>query len=99
MTDGTYDVYYWDRTKETVTRGILVITNGLATNFRDSVFSVINSNAVSEVYQIEALDVDTDGIVTIKASNYPLDSSGRSLIARDVLDIDDAFEVIGGNAD
>lgn len=99
MGDGSYDVYYWDRTKETVDRGNLVIANGIATNFRDSVFSVINTNATSEVYQIEALDVDTDGIVTIKASNYPVDSNGRSLIARDVLDVDDAFEVIGGNAD
>lgn len=99
MTDGTYDVYYWDRTKDYVERGNLIISNGIATNFRDSVFSVINTNATSEVYQIEALDVDTDGIVTIKASNYPVDSNGRSLIARDVLDVDNAFEVIGGNAD
>jgi len=99
MTDGTYDVYYWDRTKDYVERGNLVISNGVATNFRDSVFSVINAYATNEVYQIEALDVDTDGIVTIKGSNYPVDSSGRSLIARDVLDVDDAFEVIGGNAD
>jgi len=95
MTDGTYDVHYWDRTKDYVERGNLVISNGVATNFRDSVFSVINAYAINEVYQIEALDVDTDGIVTIKASNYPVDSSGRSLIARDVLNVGNVFETIG----
>ena len=96
LSDGTYDAYYWDRSKDYVERGNLIISNGVATTLRDSVFSIINTNATSEVYQIEALDVDTDGIVTVKASNYPVDSSGRSLIARDVLDVNNAFEVIGG---
>ena len=99
LSDGTYDAYYWDRSKDYVERGNLIISNGVATTLRDSVFSIINTNATSEVYQIEALDVDTDGIVTVKASNYPVDSSGRSLIARDVLDVNNAFEVIGGAED
>jgi len=63
---------------------------------RNSVFSLISANAVSQVYQIEALEVDTDGIVTIKASNHPVNSSGASLIARDVMDSDGQFEVVGG---
>jgi hypothetical protein len=97
MSNGTYDVYYWERSLDYVQRGNLIISNGVATNLRNSVFSVINSNAVSEVYQIEALDVDADGIVTVKASNYPIDSSGRSLIARDVLDVNGVFEIVGGS--
>lgn len=99
MSNGTYDVYYWERSLDYVQRGNLTISNGVATTMRNSVFSVINTNATSEVYQIEALDVDADGIVTVKASNYPIDSSGRSLIARDVLDVDGVFEIIGGSLD
>jgi hypothetical protein len=45
--------------------------------------------------EIEAIDLNEDGIVTIKGSNYPVDSSNRSLLARDVLDLDNRFEVIG----
>ena len=96
LADGSWTVYYWDRNQTNVQSGVLLIANGVAQNLRNTVFSVINANATSQIYQIEALEVDTDGIVTIKASNYPVDSSGRSLIARDVVDADAAFEVVGG---
>lgn len=95
MTDGTYAVYYWERTQEAVQSGQLVIANGIAQNMRDAVFSVYNASATSEVYQIEALDLDEEGIVTIKASNFPVDASRRSLIARDTLDADSSFIIEG----
>ena len=96
LADGSYSAYYWDRDETTVQSGTLRVVDGVAQSLRNTVFSTINTNATSQVYQIEALEVDTDGIVTIKASNYPVDSSGRSLIARDVVDADAAFEVVGG---
>ena len=99
MTDGNYSVYYWDRSQTGVLTGTLQITNGVAQSLRNTVFSVIGGNSVSQVYQIEALDVDTDGIVTVKASNHPVNSSGESLIARDVMDVDNQFEVVGGFQD
>jgi hypothetical protein len=95
LADGSFTVYYWDRNQTTVQSGVLQVTGGVAQNLRNTVFSVVNTNASSQVYQIEALEVDTDGIVTIKASNYPVDSNGRSLIARDVVDADAVFEVVG----
>jgi|DEB0MinimDraft_6_1074348.scaffolds.fasta_scaffold01863_5 hypothetical protein len=96
LADGSYNVYYWDRTQTEVFSGVLEISGGVAQDLRDSVFSVIGSNVSSQVYQIEALDVNTDGIVTIKASNHPVNSSGQSLIARDVLDVDGNFEIVEG---
>ena len=96
MTDGNYTVYYWDRSQTEVFTGTLQITNGVAQSLRNTVFSVIGGNSTSQVYQIEALDVDTDGIVTVKASNHPVNSSGASLIARDVMDVDGLFEIVGG---
>jgi hypothetical protein len=78
-----------------VQSGQLVIANGIAQNMRDAVFSVYNASATSEVYQIEALDLDEEGIVTIKASNFPVDASRRSLIARDTLDADSSFIIEG----
>lgn len=96
LADGSYNVYYWDRTQTEVFSGSLQISGGVAQNMRDSVFSIIGSNVSYQVYQIEALDVNTDGIVTIKASNHPVNSSGQSLIARDVMDVDDNFEIVEG---
>jgi hypothetical protein len=95
LTDGVYEVHYWERDQQQVNLGPLQISNGIAQNIRNAVFSVINLNAFEEVYQIEAIDLSEDGIVTIKGSNYPVDFSNRSLIARDVLDLNDRFEVIG----
>lgn len=96
MSDGNYSVYYWDRSQTQVFTGTLQISGGVAQSLRNTVFSVISSNATSQVYQVEALDVDTDGIVSVKASNHPVNSSGASLIARDVMDVDGRFEIVGG---
>lgn len=96
LSDGSYNVHYWERDQTAVASGTLQISGGIAQNIRNAVFSVINSNVNEAVYQIEALDLNEDGIVTIKASNYPVDSNNRSLLAREVLDLDGSFEVIGG---
>lgn len=96
IADGDHTVYYWDRSQTQVATGTLQISNGIAQNLRNTVFSTVGSTSTSQVYQVEALDVDTDGIVTVKASNHPVNSSGASLIARDVMDSDGSFEIIGG---
>ena len=99
LADGSYSVYYWDRSQTEVATGTLVVSGGIASNLRNTVFSVLNSNISNQVYQIEALDVDADGIVTVKASNHPVDSNGASLIARDVLDLDQRFTVVDASFD
>ena len=53
------------------------------------------SHADEQIYQIEALDIDQDGIVTIKAGNYTVDSEGRSKIAIDVIDTANAITLVG----
>ena len=96
LSDGSYNVYAWERQTGDVRQSTLRVSNGVATNLRDSVFSIINNNASSQVYQVESIDIDEEGIVSISASNYAVDSSNRSMIARDVVDADNAFTVIGG---
>ena len=98
LSDGSYSVYFWERGQQEVTNGTLEVRNGVATNLNNCVFSVISANATNQVYQIEALDVNDEGIVTIKASSFPVNGSNRSLIARDVLDLDSSFEAIGAAA-
>jgi hypothetical protein len=98
LADGFYDVNYWDRNQTAIARGTLQITGGIAQNLRNTVFSVRNTNITQQVYQVEALDVDQDGIVTIKASNFPVNSNSVSLISVDLL-ASSTFEVIGGTND
>ena len=99
---GTYAVFYWDRVSETISEGNLVInSDGKATSLLGTIFSV-KSNTESNyenVYQIEALDIDQDGIVGIKASEFPVDSSGRSIIAQDVTPRSGQFDVISDGLD
>ena len=96
LADGAYNVYYWERQTTAVSEGVLHVRNGKATELFNSVFSLKESaGSVSEVYQIEALDMDQDGIVTIKASNYAVDENGVSLLAKDVLDTAGAITIEG----
>jgi hypothetical protein len=94
LADGTYTVNAWERSSTEVVRTSLTIAGGIATNLRNSVFSVVSSNVTKQVYQVDALDIDQDGIVTVKATNFPVDTNNRSLIALDVLS-SSAFNIIG----
>ena len=96
LDDGDYSVYYWERKTTAISEGTLHVKNGKATELFDSVFSLKESdNSDSQIYQIEALDIDQDGIVTIKASNYAVNSSGVSQLAIDVLDTAGAITIEG----
>jgi len=100
LADGNYPVFFWNRQNAVIQEGTLEIKNGKATELFGTVFSVRGgSSEDSQIYQIEALDVNEDGIVTIKASNYAVDSSGRSLLAVDTLGENNNFEFIGGDVD
>ena len=96
LADGAYNVYYWERQTTAVSEGVLHVKNGKATELFNVVFSLKESaGSSSEIYQIEALDIDEDGIVTIKASNYAVDENGISQLAKDVLDTAGAITIEG----
>ena len=97
LADGSYTVNAWQRESTEVVSATLTVAGGIATNLRNSVFSLVNSNVTEQVYQVDALDVNEDGIVTVKATNFPVDSNGRSLIGADVASTS-AFSIIGEGA-
>tara|TARA_R110000772_G_scaffold100605_1_gene200988 strand:- start:40 stop:3798 length:3759 start_codon:yes stop_codon:yes gene_type:complete len=97
LTDGNYSVNAWERETTEVRAATLTIAGGIATNLRNSVFSVINSNVTQQVYQVDALDVDENGIVTIRATNFPVDSNGATVIGKDIADAN-AFTIVGEGA-
>ena len=96
LADGDHDVYYWERQNTAINEGVLTIKDGKSTGLFNAVFSLkAGSNSSSQIYQVEALDVDQDGIVTIKASNYAVNSNGVSQLAIDVLDTAGAITIEG----
>lgn len=95
LADGNYSVFYWDRSQTQISEGTLRVTGGIAQNLRNTIISVKTTSVRQDVYMVEALDVDQDGIVTIKASNFPVDENGISKITKDLL-ADSTFEVVGG---
>ena len=98
LADGDHDVYYWERQNTAINEGVLTIKDGKSTGLFNAVFSLKSgSNTSSQIYQVEALDVDQDGIVTIKASNYAVNSNGVSQLAIDVLDTAGAITIEGSS--
>jgi hypothetical protein len=97
LTDGNYSVNAWERETTEVRAATLTVAGGIATNLRNSVFSVINSNVTEQVYQVDALDVDENGIVTVRATNFPVDSNGATVIGKDIADAN-AFTIVGEGA-
>jgi hypothetical protein len=95
LADGNHQVFYWDRSQTTIQEGTLRVSGGVAQNLRNTIVSVKSTTVRNDVYMVEALDVDQEGIVTVKASSFPVDANGISLISKDVLSTS-TFEVIGG---
>lgn len=93
LADGNHPVYYWDRSQSTIHEGTLNVVGGIAQNLRNTIISIKSVVSQSDVYMIEAIDVDQEGIVSIKASNFPVDEKGVSLISKDLL-ASNVFEVI-----
>jgi hypothetical protein len=87
LDDGTYSVIYYKPGAPDVDEGSLVVVNGRTTQERlyGAVFSVVNASTSSNVYMIEQLTLDQDGMVQISATEFPTDSGYSSLMAQDVL--------------
>lgn len=84
------NVIYWERGAESVRDGTMVIeagADGVITTKapRDVIFSIRSLETRDNCYMVEAITLDEDGMVEVVASHFPLDSDGRSVIARDIL--------------
>jgi hypothetical protein len=84
------NIYYWERGAAEVRDGTMVVetdTNGVISTKapRDVIFSIRSTETRDNCYMVEAITLDEDGMVEVVASHFPLDSDGRSVIAREVL--------------
>lgn len=91
------DIYFWRRGSDAVETGTMVVEAGTeAGTFktkspRDVIFAVKTSGVRNNCYMVESITLDEDGMVDVTATHFPLDADGKSLIARDVVDVTGAY--------
>lgn len=87
LADGTYTIIYYKPPATEITTGQLIVSAGatVQTALYGSIFSTTTASTSNNVYMIELLTLDEEGLVEISASEFPVDSDYSSLIAQDVL--------------
>jgi hypothetical protein len=85
--NGTYDaLVYYPTTSELKEQKITISNNQVtASSLYGTLFTLLSSQVNQGLYQVEQLTLDEDGLVNIAAVEVPVDSSGASIVAKDVL--------------
>ena len=86
--DGRYDaLLYGSASGEVVEAEIEISSNiVLDSRFHGYLFSLLTRKTDYSVYQIDSLNLEEDGLVSISAVEVPTDENGHSIVAKDVLD-------------
>jgi predicted phage tail protein len=93
--DGTYTALIYNPSTSDVSEKQITISGGRVTDSTvyNCLFTLLSTTVSKNVYQVEQLTLDEDGLVNVSAVEVPVDSSGASIVARDVLN-DAAFRVL-----
>jgi hypothetical protein len=85
---GTYDIFAYRAGDSDVRLTQITVTNGATTDTTlfGSLFTVRLDNTKCNIYQVDQISMDEDGLVEIEASHFPCDNNLRSMIVQDVLD-------------
>jgi hypothetical protein len=87
IADGTYDAMVYNPATSQVLERKITISGGSVTDasLYGTLFTLLSETVNKGVYQVEQLTLDEDGLVNVSAVEVPVDSSGASIVARDVL--------------
>jgi hypothetical protein len=85
--DGDYEALLYNPTTQEVTETTITIANNAVSDsqYHGSLFTLLSGSTDYSVYQIESLNLEEDGLVSISAVEVPTDASGVSIVAKDVL--------------
>ena len=85
--DGDYQaLLYNPETQEVIETTLTIADNTVSdAQYHGSLFTLLSSSTDYSVYQIESLNLEEDGLVSISAVEVPTDASGVSIVAKDVL--------------
>ena len=92
---GTYSIFAYRPGDQDVRDTTITITSGQTsdTSLFGALFSVKDTQTTCNVYQVDQLTMDEDGLVEILASHFPCDNQHRSLIVQDVLN-ESLFDIL-----
>lgn len=87
IANGTYNaMVYNPATSEVLEREITISNNAVTdSTLYGTLFTLLSETVNKGVYQVEQLTLDEDGLVNVSAVEVPVDSSGASIVAKDVL--------------
>ncbi len=86
LADGIYSIIYYTQTDEETSLATLTVAGGKAveTSLWNSIFSVQETTISSNVYMVEQLTLNENGLVDIIATEFPTTSTYSSLMAIDL---------------
>lgn len=87
LQDGTYNAMIYNPTTSEVFERSLTISNNTVSDpsLNGTLFTLMSQQNNNSVYQVEQLTLDEDGLVNVSAVQVPVDSTGASIVAKDVL--------------
>ena len=87
IADGNYDALIYNPSTSAVTEQRISIQNNAITDpaLYGCLFTLVSLQTNASIYQVEQLTLDEDGIVNVSAVEVPVDASGVSIVAKDVL--------------
>lgn len=87
ITNGSYDAIIYNPNTGAVTEQRITIQNNTVTDssLYGCLFTLLSLQTSASVYQVEQLTLDEDGLVNISAVEVPVDATGVSMVAKDVL--------------
>lgn len=87
LQDGTYNAMIYNPTTSEVFERSLTISNNTVSDpsLNGTLFTLMSQQNNNSIYQVEQLTLDEDGLVNVSAIQVPVDSTGASIVAKDVL--------------
>lgn len=87
IANGDYDALIYNPSTGAVTERRITISSNTVTDtaLYGCLFTLLSLETSAAVYQVEQLTLDEDGLVNVSAVEVPVDASGVSIVAKDVL--------------
>ena len=96
ITDGQYSILYYKLGSTDVLPATMSVSGGKVAQSAlfDTIFTLVESTISENVYMVEQITLDEDGLASITASEFPCNESRASLLAQDLLPQSRGFFVI-----
>lgn len=87
IADGTYTAMVYNPADSSVLEREITVSSGSVTDtsLYGTLFTLLSETVNKGVYQVEQLTLDEDGLINVSAVEVPVDSTGASIVAKDVL--------------